>query len=278
MRGCDLPLAVSSESRALRCERRHAFDVARDGSVNLLQPQDRRSRAAGDAPEAVAARGRWIERGLLEPLAAAIRDHLSARAGSGSLVVDAGCGEGRLLRRVCRGQGWRVAGIDLSPAAIRAAAARKDDSEPGASRYLWIVANADRRLPVLPESVDLVLSLHGRRNAAEFHRILRPGGAVLAALPGPDDLLELRAAVLGRGERRERGDMAREAFSGLFSLQETAGWEGRAMLDRDGILDALRMSYRGERRRERDIAASLDRLEVTLSAELLVFEKREAGS
>ncbi|MBM3977128.1 MAG: hypothetical protein FJ299_09075, partial [Planctomycetes bacterium] len=74
VRGCGRPLA--SRGTALACERAHAFDRARAGYVNLLQPQDRRSAVPGDAPEAWRARERWFERGH----AAALLDLLRARA------------------------------------------------------------------------------------------------------------------------------------------------------------------------------------------------------
>ena len=46
-------------------------------------------------------------------------------------------------------------GIDLSVAAAEFAARRFPS-------LTWIVANADRRLPLQDASVDLVLSIHGR--------------------------------------------------------------------------------------------------------------------
>ena len=39
------------------CPRGHSFDVARSGYINLLQPQERRSRNPGDSADAVAATG-----------------------------------------------------------------------------------------------------------------------------------------------------------------------------------------------------------------------------
>ena len=42
--------------RTLVCPAGHSYDVARSGYVNLLQPQDRRSAAAGDSRVAIDAR------------------------------------------------------------------------------------------------------------------------------------------------------------------------------------------------------------------------------
>src|SRR5262245_25135265 len=66
VRGCFLPL--TAEAATLRCPNGHAFDRARPGYWNLLQPQDRRSHRAGDRPEAVAARRRWLQHGFVDGL------------------------------------------------------------------------------------------------------------------------------------------------------------------------------------------------------------------
>ena len=58
-------------------------------------------------------------------------------------------------------------------------------------------------LPLAPESVDLVVSLHALHETndtpgllAQIRRALRPDGLFLAALPGQDTLTELRASLL----------------------------------------------------------------------------------
>ena len=66
VRGCEGALAVTDSS--LRCPHGHAFDRAREGYWNLLQPQDRRSPRAGDRDKAVLARRRWLARGFADGL------------------------------------------------------------------------------------------------------------------------------------------------------------------------------------------------------------------
>jgi len=71
VRDCGEPL--ERRGRSLVCPRGHSFDLARSGYANLLQPQDRRSKRPGDAPEAVEARRRLLDAGYGEPLLRAIR-------------------------------------------------------------------------------------------------------------------------------------------------------------------------------------------------------------
>ena len=66
VRECHLPLV--REDRRVFCPRAHSFDVARSGYLNLLQPQDRRSKQPGDTTEAVAARRRLHDLGVTAPL------------------------------------------------------------------------------------------------------------------------------------------------------------------------------------------------------------------
>src|ERR1700730_4143512 len=93
VRDCHLPLV--REARRLLCRRGHSFDIARTGYINLLQPQERRSRQPGDAALAVAARRRLHDRGITGPQLLAISEILNASATD--VVLDAGCGEGFYL-------------------------------------------------------------------------------------------------------------------------------------------------------------------------------------
>src|SRR5712691_2914282 len=93
VRDCHLPLI--REERRLLCRRGHSFDVARSGYINLLQPQERRSKRPGDTLAAVQARRRLHDRGVTEPLVHAIAEMMVARPRD--IVLDAGCGDGFYL-------------------------------------------------------------------------------------------------------------------------------------------------------------------------------------
>lgn len=265
VRGCALPLRRAA--RALRCERAHSFDLAASGYCNLLQPQDRRAREPGDAKAVVQARRRWLDAGRGEHLLRALEECLGElRPAAGAALLDLGCGEGYFLAGLARRFALEACGLDISRAALDAAARRH-------AGILWFAANADRRLPFADGSFGFVVSLAGRWNAAEAARVLAPDGAALVAVPGPDDLVELRAAVLGEGRHIERTARVRaEAGPGFRVVKQTVA-RARAALDAAAIADALAMSYRGARRSERERAAGLERLDCTLSADLLVLRR-----
>jgi 23S rRNA (guanine745-N1)-methyltransferase len=249
----DCRLALRCEQRTLVCPRGHSFDIARSGYVNLLQPQDKKSKEPGDTAAAVAGRRRLHDRGVTAPLLRAIAE--LARPSPGETILDAGCGEGFYLGSLAKqAKGCSAHGIDISIPAIEAAAKRYPDCE-------WIVANADRFVPFADASFSLVLSITARLQAAEFRRVLRPGGRLLVALPAPDDLIELRGK--GRDDRAAR-TIADFSPAG-FKLVKQGRAATSAALDADAVHDVLHSIYRPIRP-QGPVAMS-----VTFSFELLLF-------
>jgi len=257
VRDCHLPLSRAEENggRRLVCARGHSFDVARSGYINLLQPQDRRSRQPGDTPEAVAARRRLHDRGVTQPLLDAIVE--MAQASPSGMVLDAGCGDGFYLGSLARQSGCAGHGVDISIPAVEAAARRYPTLE-------WIVANADRFVPFASRSFSLVLSITGRMNAAEFRRVLRDDGRLLVAVPAPDDLIELRSRAGKAG--RDRVPPTLETFAPQFRLIGRSQVTTAADLDAAAVQDVLLSIYRPLR------SQPVEAMRVTFSLDLLLFE------
>ena len=69
---------LNLKDRQLRCINGHCFDLARQGYVNLLPVQHKRSKHPGDSKEMVAARQRFLNTGTYEPVADALSALLSA--------------------------------------------------------------------------------------------------------------------------------------------------------------------------------------------------------
>jgi 23S rRNA (guanine745-N1)-methyltransferase len=266
VRGCGLPL--DRFGRAYRCARGHAFDLARTGHLNLLQPQDRRSATPGDSRALVDARTRVSEEGVERRLIDAVVECVSTLAlPPGAVVVDLGSGVGACLTRLAERLPITGIGIDLSVVAAERAARRSP-------HLTWIVANVDRRLPLLDRSVDLVLSINARRHPDECARVLVPRGRLLIAVPAEDDLYELRAAVLGRTIPRQRLDAVLKAHASSFSVVERWTIRDRQRLEPPVLLALLRSTYRGARSREAERAAALSALDVTMAFEIALFEVR----
>lgn len=260
VRGCRQPLF--REGQRLSCSDGHSFDVARSGYINLLQPQDRRSRTPGDTPEAVAARRRFLDRGFAEPLVQSIVEALPLR--QVDTLLDAGCGEGHHLGAFRRAYGVDAHGVDISVPAIELAAKRYRDCT-------WVVANADRFLPYADGAFSAVATITARLNPEEFRRVLASGGRLLVVIPAADDLIELREAILGERVERDRSDRTVEMFRQRFSLERRETVSHVTRLDGQAMIDVMSSSYRGLRVRERERLEKLDEMDVTLARDLLVF-------
>jgi len=248
VRGCHL--ALVRVERRLICPREHSFDVARSGYINLLQPQDRRSKQPGDTAAAVKARRRLHDRGINEPLLRAIAGILSASPKDS--ILDAGCGNGDYLGTLARQIGCDAHGIDISVPALDAAARRYPECE-------WIVANADRFIPYSDHSFSVIMSITARMNASEFRRVLRDDGRLLVAVPAPDDLIELR------GAGKDRVASAVESFAPSFTLADQRRVTTTADLDAEGVNDVLHSVYRPIR------SKPVQAMRLTFSLDLLLF-------
>ncbi|MFW0767088.1 23S rRNA (guanine(745)-N(1))-methyltransferase [Trabulsiella odontotermitis] len=166
------------------CPQRHQFDLAKEGYVNLLPVQHKRSRDPGDSAEMMNARRAFLDAGHYQPLRDALCQQL-AQTGATQLL-DIGCGEGYYTHAFAAivPQTW---GLDVSKAAIRA----------GAKRYPQVnfcVASSER-LPFGDNSIDAVVRIYAPCNPQELARVVRPGGWVFTATPGPCHLMELKGLI-----------------------------------------------------------------------------------
>jgi len=267
VRGCHEPLRP--QDRALVCSRAHTYDIARSGYINLLQPQDRKSLDAGDSREAVEARAALLAHGVGRGVVDAVIAQACAveRLPERPVVVDLGAGSGETLGLLAELRTLVGIGIDLSTAAATHAARRFPS-------LTWVVANADRRLPLLDGQVDLVLSVHARRNSAECRRVLRPAGRLVVAIPAADDLIELRELVQGDAVARDRTTQLVAEHDADFEVVGRSVTRRQHQLEREALRNLLRGTYRGERFSTSARVAALERLTVTLASDILVLAPR----
>src|SRR5262249_29213789 len=119
-----------------------------------------------------------------------------------------------------------------------------------------------------------LMSITARRNPQEFHRALMPKGWLLVALPGEDDLIELREIVLGERILRNRGESLQETFAAHFSLEKCATAHHVVKLAQASIQDVLASAYRGARHSQHARAQEVGELSVTFSRDLFWFRAR----
>ncbi|EHD21657.1 MULTISPECIES: 23S rRNA (guanine(745)-N(1))-methyltransferase [Brenneria] len=211
---------------------RHSFDCAKEGYVNLLPVQFKRSKQPGDSAEMMQARRRFLDAGHYQPL----REYVTQRIDEilpfdATALLDIGCGEGyytaALAARVKSCRAITVYGLDVSKAAIQRAAKRYREVD-------YCVASS-QRLPFDDHSLDAILKIYAPCNDAELQRTVKTGGWVITVSPGPRHLYQLKAQVYDRVRLHSGGDEELAGFQ-LIEQQTLAypmqltGPEGAALL------------------------------------------------
>jgi 23S rRNA (guanine745-N1)-methyltransferase len=267
---CRLDLAGAAG--LLVCGNRHSFDLARDGHVNLLDGRRRRLIARGDSAEQLGHRTAFLEAGHFDPVASAIAAHLAhtgpASPVGGWRVLDAGCGTGHHLAGVSAALGAPVIGLgfDIAKAAAERAARRWRE-------LAFAVADVWAEWPVRDEAADLVLSIFAPKNFAEMARVLRPGGWLALAYPGPDHLAELvdRFGLL----QQYAGKSGRyaEATRWWIGPSTTVRLVRRMSLDRESVRHAVLMGPNARHAAASALDVEAGVMDVTIDIAMLFARK-----
>ena len=169
-----------------RCGNGHSFDLARQGYVNLLPVQQKRSLNPGDTREQVLGRRAFLETGCYEPISNTLNETAKELGATGP-ILDVGCGEGYYSARLAEALGAELTGLDISKEAVRCAAAKYKGPQ-------WLCGTA-AHLPVETGSAGVVTSLFALTMAEEFKRVLRPDGYFFQVLAAEDHLLGLKSII-----------------------------------------------------------------------------------
>src|SRR5690554_174133 len=89
-----------------QCSAGHQFDRAKQGYVNLLPVQQKKSLQPGDNKDMVRARKNFLDTGYYSPVASALSNmvltHINNSGAAEPAYLDAGCGEGYYLAEFIR--------------------------------------------------------------------------------------------------------------------------------------------------------------------------------
>ncbi|MDJ0377676.1 methyltransferase domain-containing protein [Cryobacterium sp. PH31-L1] len=178
------------------------------GFVNLLTGQ---RKFIGDSAAMLDARDRFLRAGWYEPLRDAI--HTLVGGESPRRLLDVGCGTGYYLGAALPpGKDVRALGMDLSPTAV----SRTIRSH---GRVDGLVADVWSPLPIRDGAADVILNVFAPRNAAEFHRVLRPDGLLLVVVPQPTHLRQLRESGLAVEMQADKAAHLTTSLGAWFRLE-----------------------------------------------------------
>ncbi|MGO1687947.1 putative RNA methyltransferase [Psychrobacter sp.] len=245
---CQSPLLPAADT--WRCDgslnprqTNHPFDVARQGYVNLLPVQQKKSKAPGDSQASIDARKRFLNAGYYRPLRDLIKQQMMQLLVKNRQIVepiseqkkltvnwlDIGCGEGYYTQGMAEIGASDDSGVidtliaaDISKPAVSALAKvskaaeqlwyqhHKDDTTQKTIVYPLVTSAA--HLPLRAHSMTGVSSIFSPILPEAFANVLMDDGYLLIAKPDVEHLATMRAALF---------DSVREHDSDKF-LQELA--------------------------------------------------------
>ena len=248
------------DSGSLLClgPRTHCFDFGASGYVNLSRPGQS---GGGDSKQAVRARSQFLNlehyRPVADGICALLHKHVPKQ---GSLVLDAGCGEGYYSEHITDA-GYAMAGFDLSKAAVDAASKRA--SAAGHVHAFYGVASV-YELPVADGSVSAVTNVFAPCAEEEYARVL---------CAGDEHLMGLKRVLYAETHRNsERADLP----LGMEKIDETRVKYAIAVEGSDAIANLFTMTPYYWRTSPDDAAklAGIERLETEVDVLLTVYQKK----
>lgn len=217
---CKQPL--TRLEKTVLCPGGHSYDIASEGYVHLLPPNRMHSRIPGDSKRMVASRREFLATGLYRIFSDRL-NMLAAECLAGNpapVVLDAGCGEGyytgRLLDSLsAHGFSPELYGFDISKFAVKAAAKAYKSIE-------FAVASCFE-IPAADGSADCVVDVFAPLVEDEFRRVLRPGGILILAVPGPRHLFGLKEILYDAPYENEYRETEYEGFTFIrrVAVQDT---------------------------------------------------------
>ncbi len=214
------------------CKKRHSFDIARQGYVNLLPVQNKHSLSPGDTKAMLTARRDFLNQGYYEPICRDIIDRIRHfSTAKPPVLADIGSGEGyytAAMKNACHAV---CIGIDIAKEASRMSCGR--DKE-----IVWAVATASH-LPLEDASADIVTAVFSLFLNDEYARVLRSGGLVAEVTAGSDHLRELKAVIYDEVFQQHKQPAA---FGSQFELLQMEDRRFTICLDSPQLQQLLAMT------------------------------------
>ncbi len=282
---CQETLYLSDEATSYCCQNNHFFDIARQGYINLLTSNQKKSLLPGDSKDMVFARREFLNKGHYENVsdklnAIIIRELLQNAAASVSFngkafsLLDLGCGEGYYTNRLLQAIDMlpdasslyvNYCGIDISKEAIRY-------SSSANKRVSWIVGT-NFHLPFQKDSFNCIFSVFSPVMASECNRILKQKGIFIRILPGTHHLIEIRDIIYAETILSPDTDEP-EPFEGL----EHVGTEKISYqidLNQEELIGLVQMTphYWKTSQEDKNALKAFSALRVTVSMMIYIYQK-----
>jgi len=230
---------LSKEGKVYRCSNNHTYDEAKEGYVNLLLAQHKKSKNPGDNDEMIKSRQAFLNKRYYNSLSSAIVDIVaSSKESFQQNILDVGCGEGYYMNelRVAsldKKEQLKLCGIDISKTAVKLAGKRKMNA------LISVASSYD--LPFFDNSFETILSVFSPVSAKEIERLLKQEGHIIMVGPAEEHLKGLTSHIYDE-VIPHKGNYSVLENEKAFVLKEQIEIKEEITVKQEDILDLLRMT------------------------------------
>ncbi|MDD6301916.1 MAG: methyltransferase domain-containing protein [Bacillales bacterium] len=180
-------------NNAYKCSMNHSYDIAKKNYVNLTLANQGHHLNEGDSKDMIIARKRFLESEKYGCLKNNLISIISKLSNHNSIFTDIACGNGyytnSIHQSINKDNDFYTLGIDISKHAIIQSSSSRNLLS--LSNIDYVIGNMDY-LPIMSDSVDILLNCFAPINEKEFYRVLKSNGYFIRVLPGVYHLYELK--------------------------------------------------------------------------------------
>lgn len=204
------------------CCNNHQFDKAKEGYVNLLPVQKKKSKDPGDNKEMMLARREFLNKGYYQALSDKVNSLALKHQPQAAMVLDIGCGEGYYSHRLVDAlqthnqrnmihnaseystRACQLYGLDISKTAIKYAAKRYPDMN-------FCVASVFE-MPFADNFFDLAIRIYAPSKVEELQRVIKPDGILITVSPGPKHHFAIKQKIYAEPRLHSQESLILEGF------------------------------------------------------------------
>ena len=261
-------------NKMYKCENNHTYDIAKEGYVNLLISNQKRSKNPGDSKEMVLARVEFLSKGyyglLSDKINQMIVESLNKDNNDKFNIMDLGCGEGYYLTNLKNYMDEKnikanYYGMDVSKEAVKYASKTNKDC-------VWAVGN-NFHIPAENKSIDCILSVFSPIDIDECNRVLKDDGVFVRVLPRTNHLIQLRNIIYSEVHLNEKVYKANDEEN-EYIKESNVTFD--INLNKEEIISLLKMTphYWKSTAENKEKLESYKSLDITIDMRIGVFQKK----